>query len=74
MIKLGVIGLGSIFQTQLKALNILTDEYQLTAVYDKAPEKREWFDRTIQPALPALPQRYMILHLSCMRILKSKPF
>lgn len=52
MIRLGVIGLGSIFPTQLKALNILTEEYQLAAVCDKVPERREWFERTVQPALP----------------------
>lgn len=51
MIKLGVIGLGSIFPIQLKALNILAEDYQLVAVCDNSPEKREQFERTIRPAL-----------------------
>ena len=51
MIRLGVVGLGSIFPTQLKALNILADEYRLAAVCDNAPEKREQFERTVRPAL-----------------------
>ena len=50
MIKLGVIGLGSIFPVQLKALDILTEEYQLAAVCDNTPEKREQFERTVRPA------------------------
>lgn len=50
MIRLGVIGLGTIFPVQLKALNILADEYRLAAVCDAAPEKREQFERTVRSA------------------------
>ena len=51
MIRLGVVGLGTIFPMQLKALNTLADEYRLAAVCDNAPEKREQFERTVRSAL-----------------------
>lgn len=59
MIKLGVIGLGNIFQIQLKALNILAGAYRLAAVCDNSPEKRERFERTIRSApFDTLPRIY----------------
>lgn len=39
MVKLGVIGLGTIFPMQQEALNRLTDEYTIVAVCDKDREK-----------------------------------
>lgn len=57
MIKLGVIGLGSIFPMQLKALDILAEKYQLAAVCDNSFEKREKFERTIRPALSGVSPR-----------------
>lgn len=51
MINLGVVGLGNIFSTQLKAVNMLTEEYRLAAVCDSTPEKREQFERTVRPTL-----------------------
>lgn len=50
MIRLGVIGLGTIFPMQWKALDILADGYRLAAVCDSAPEKREQFERTARSA------------------------
>ena len=50
MIRLGVIGLGSIFPTQVKSLDILAEEYRLAAVCDNDPEKRERFERTVRAA------------------------
>ena len=61
MIRLGVIGLGNIFPMQRRALDTLTDEYRLAAVCDSAPEKREQFERAVQPALPnASPKIYAV--------------
>lgn len=57
MIRLGVIGLGTIFPMQLKALDTLTDEYRLAAVCDNAPEKREQFERTVRPAPSGIPTK-----------------
>ena len=57
MIRLGVIGLGSIFPAQRKALSILTEEYRLAAVCDNAPDKRERFERTVRPAPSGPPPR-----------------
>lgn len=57
MIRLGVIGLGSIFPMQMKALNALSASYQLVAVCDVAPDKRVQFDRTIRPTLSGISPR-----------------
>lgn len=57
MIRLGVVGLGSIFPMQMKALNVLSESYQLVAVCDAAPDKRALFDRTIRPALSGVSPR-----------------
>lgn len=46
MIRLGVIGLGTIFQTQIMVLKELQEQYKLVAVYDADPEKiKEWKSR-----------------------------
>lgn len=59
MIRLGVVGLGSIFPVQMKALNMLSASFQLVAVCDAAPDKRAQFDRNIRPALSsASPRMY----------------
>ena len=44
MIKLGVIGLGTIFAVQIKALLELSEEYVLTALCDKDPQKRAGYN------------------------------
>ncbi len=52
MIRLGVIGLGTIFSVQCKTLARLNDLYQVTAVCDVLPEKRRRFEQQLVEVLP----------------------
>lgn len=52
MIELGVIGLGTIFDVQSKALSMLANQFHITAVSDIDPEKIEHFRQKILPTLP----------------------
>ena len=52
MIRLGVIGLGTIFSVQAQALARLEELYRVTAVCDVLPEKRRLFEKQTAGALP----------------------
>ncbi len=52
MIELGVIGLGTIFEVQSKALSMLADQFHIAAVSDIDPKKIEHFRQKILPILP----------------------
>ena len=47
MIRLGVVGLGTIFSVQRRALERLDDRYQITAVCDVLPEKLRDFETAL---------------------------
>lgn len=56
MISLGIIGLGSIFSTQLQALLCMKDTYRLAAVCDCDLEKCKQFQLECLPKLSYIPQ------------------
>lgn len=58
MIKLGVIGLGTIFRIQVWALMLLPETYQVTAVCDASKKKRAAFRREYLPGMPSAPEVY----------------
>lgn len=61
MIRLGVVGLGTIFSVQCRALARLNDLYQITAVCDVLPEKRSYFGEWLAGCLPgAKPSVYSV--------------